>query len=113
MKQLSAKRGAYRNEAAIRGMRSEGGSNAHLYHLAQFLPCHSKAPPPVGEYDEWLVANAPSRQGHSPITGAKLRRAVILRRNGENMLETARLIGMKNGQSLARWLAKLPPELSV
>jgi hypothetical protein len=110
VKQLSARRGAYRNEAAIRGMTADGGSGAHLWHMAPYVACQSVPPPPIEQYEAWLIGNPIGKHARSAITASKLRRAVIMKRGGQTLRDIGRAIGMA-GPSVGNWLAKLPQEL--
>lgn len=82
-------------------------------HLGAFLACRPTAPPPVAQYDEWLTGLRKSADARSrtPLTGAKLRRAVLMVRGGETKKDIGRAIGV-DSHSVANWLNKLPPELA-
>lgn len=107
----SIKRSARRSAAAIRGMRSDSGSGSHLWHRAPFIHCQNAPLPSVEQYETWFaqVRSADSR-ARTPLTGAKLRRAVIMKRGGQAAKDIGRAIGV-GGCCIAKWLAKLPPEL--
>lgn len=92
-------------------------SGVQQLHLGAYATVHSAAPPPVAEYDEWLAARAPKcrngvRSRAFNMTGAKLRRAVVMRRQGETLAEAGRAIGI-GGPALMDWLARLPSHLAV
>lgn len=104
---------------AYRGNRLKGddcpAANARKHfdvigHMGGLVAMHSKAPPPVAEYDAWLAA-LPNRRG-GRITGAKLRRAVIMRRQGASLEECGLAIGFRV-PGIHKWLRRLPPELGV
>lgn len=79
--------------------------------MSPFLRCHSDAPPPVESYDAWLSeARSKDPRGKTQITGAKLRRAVTMKRGGQTAADIGRAIGV-SGHSVWKWLALLPPEL--
>ena len=75
------------------------------------------ATPPAEEYEAWL--NRPSnraRRGtiHDPnagISGAKLRRVVIMRKQGETWASCARAIGVCNGANIKHYCEFMPEHL--
>jgi hypothetical protein len=113
---VSIKQQALATWRATRSIKSDSGSGAHLYHMATFLHCQSKAPPPITAYEAWLsqyhAEHNPSGRGVKNVTGSKLRRAVVMRRNGCGLSEVGSVIGM-GSSALKRWLDMLPPELAA
>jgi hypothetical protein len=75
------------------------------------------ATPPAEEYEAWL--NRPSnraRRGsiHDPnagISGAKLRRVVIMRKQGETWAGCARAIGLRSGANIKYYCEFMPEHL--
>jgi hypothetical protein len=74
------------------------------------------ATPPAEEYEAWL--NRPSnraRRGnmHDPnagISGTKLRRVVIMRKQGETWADCARAIGFRGGGGNIKYYCEFMPE---
>lgn len=85
----------------------------HADHKGVYLRMHSAAPPPVEEYEAWLAANPVGKKGKSPVTGTKLRRMVVMRRNGCSLTEITRAVGMTAASAAKRWLDLLPSGLSA
>jgi hypothetical protein len=99
---------------AVKHIKADSGSGCHMYHMATELRCHSIAPPPVEQYEEWLAsAKSSDPRGKTSLTGMKLRRAVIAIRNGCSQTEAARAVGLASAGALNRWLQKLPLELAA
>jgi hypothetical protein len=73
--------------------------------------------PSAEEYQEWL--DRPSNRGrrhylvepHREITGAKLRRVAIMRKQGETWTDCARAIGLRNGSSAKVYFEFMPEHL--
>lgn len=98
---------------ATRGMKSDSGSGAHLWHKGIYVAVNQSAPPPVDKYDEWLAEHLKqARKWKITISGSRLRRAVVMTRNGSTCREIGSAIGM-SGACISGWLAKLPPELAA
>lgn len=100
------------NMHAVRGMRDQSGSGAHLYHKGIFVACHSAAPPPVAEYEAWLEGQRKKASRHLALTGPRLRRMVVMKRSGSSLKEIGAAAGL-SGPSAGRWLHALPPELAA
>jgi hypothetical protein len=110
----TARHDASRYGKATRTFKNQSGGNARGYHAGTLLACHSAAPPPVEEYDRWLEATLTDRQKrHAQVTGTKLRRMVVMKRNGCSLTEIGRGCGGFNPKFASNWLAKLPPELAA
>jgi hypothetical protein len=110
---MSKKGDCLRYERATKNIKSDGGSGAHLYHMATFLLCHSTAPPPASEYETWLAsAISHDPRGKTKLTGAKLRRVITMRRNGCSIREAGHSVGI-SAEALSKWLDRLPPELAA
>lgn len=90
-----------------------GSNTVHAGHHGGLLRMHSATPPPVEEYERWLSERLSNdRRARPKITGAKLRRMVVMRRQGSEMAEIGRAVGLK-GAGPRKWLAMLPPELAA
>ena len=84
------------------------------YRKLRILPT---ATPPAEEYEAWL--NRPSnraRRGtmHDPdagISGTKLRRVVVMRKQGENWAACARAIGLSSGATIKYYCEFMPEHL--
>ena len=73
------------------------------------------ATPPAEEYEAWL--NRPSNQSRptrrdpdAGISGAKLRRVVIMRKQGETWADCARAIGSRGGGGNIKYYCEFMPE---
>lgn len=113
-KVISARNDYYATHRAIRGMKNSEGGNARLVHLGIGVAIHSKAPPPVEEYDAWvegIICQAKANR-LPDITGTKLRRMVIVRRQGGSLKECGAAVG-KSCSYAQKWLAKLPEGLAA
>lgn len=79
------------------------------------LQMRSATPPPVAEYDAWLQSRnyAPSPWTHRVHpTGAKLRRIVIMRRDGCNWSECGEAVGVTGGTA-KNWVEFLPMHMGA
>lgn len=98
---------------AIKGWQSEEGGQSKVYHKGVFLRMQAAAPPPVAEYDHWLAGMASSDpRGKSAMTGAKLRCAVVMVRQGGLQKSISTALGVSQA-CVSKWLALLPPELAA
>lgn len=96
-------------------MRERVGKNGviRLPHSGMFVVMHSAPPPHESEYDAWLSLQlAKTRGTQTNITGAKLRRMVIMRRAGETYESCARAIGMSAASPARKWIIALPEGLA-
>lgn len=88
----------------------------HCDHHGVFLRMHSATPPPAEEYNRWLadwIATSDKHgRGKTPLTGAKLRRIVVMRRQGSSLAECGRAVGV-SPKPVLDWLARLPVEMSA
>jgi hypothetical protein len=109
----SAKAAHRHNLIAVRGMRDQSGSGAHMYHRGVYATVHSTAPAPVAEYEAWLAGKlkAPTGQ-YSKLTGSKLRRMVVMRRQGSSLSEIGSAVGM-HLSGACKWLKLLPEGLAA
>lgn len=92
-----------------------GGGIEHAAEFGTNLTMRSLAPPPVEEYDRWLKqGNRRGRESNfsTPKTGFRLRRIVIMRRQGSTWKECADAVGVSPGVA-KDWVEFLPPELAV
>lgn len=107
----AARRSHSRNLASIRGLRDQSGSSSHVYHVGPLVAMHSSAPPPVAMYEEWLETQL---SGTRPaiITGTKLRRMVVMRRQGSTLAECGGAVGLSDARA-KRWLDALPEGLAA
>jgi hypothetical protein len=69
---------------------------------------------PVAEYEAWLRGRNRNRymNGNNQSTGAKIRRIVIMRRQGSTWKECGAAVGV-SGNCAQDWVEFLPFELSV
>lgn len=88
---------AYVTARAIRGMRGPNDNQKELATRAVFLALQQHAPPAAEQYQAWLdtqhSAERPS-QGSKKWDGRKLRRAVVMKRNGCTLAEIGSSIGI-------------------
>jgi hypothetical protein len=105
-------RGRIRGDRDSFAEAGRGTNTVHAGHHGGLLRMHSAAPPPPAEYDAWLQAQATekTKYGHTVVSGAKLRRAVVMRRNGCALAEIGRSLGV-SGKTACLWLGSLPEEL--
>lgn len=86
--------------------------NAKLSTIARFTP--ATAPVPSAEaYQAWFNSIT-TQHGKkcSDLSGKKLRRMVIMRRQGSANKAIAEAVGL-HAQTVSNWLCRLPPELAV
>jgi hypothetical protein len=90
------------------------GTIVSVHHNGRRLAMQAKPIAPVAEYDAWLQARNRNRRTHSgnKCTGAKLRRVVIMRRQGSTWKECGEAVGVC-GSAAQDWVEFLPFELSV
>ena len=95
------------------------GAVTHRDEFGTDLALRSKTPPPIAEYDEWLRRPQNRIRRHSAsdmhaisATGFRLRRIVIMRRNGSTWKECGEAVGV-TGNAASHWVMFLPPELAV
>ena len=81
-------------------------------HHGALIACRANDVPSVEAYDQWLAENQIGKRAHSPVTGSKLRRMAIMRRQGSAYAECGAAVGM-SGVSAQRWLLALPAELGA
>lgn len=105
-----------RNLIAVRGMHDQSGSGAHIYHKGHYATIHSSAPPPIEEYERWLSERSagfdPLKGRRPPIAATKLRRMVVMRRQGSSLKECGDAVGLGFSQAKV-WLDLLPEGLSA
>jgi hypothetical protein len=88
-----------------------GNPNLQVGNPAVLIAVQRKAaPPPVAQYDAWLDSVPSDCRAKRKVTGARLRRAVVMQRDGYNISEIERATGY---HGLRPWIAKLPPELAA
>jgi hypothetical protein len=90
------------------------GTIISVHHNGRRLAMQAKPIAPVADYDAWLQARNRNRRTHSgnKCTGAKLRRVVIMRRQGSTWKECGEAVGVC-GSAAQDWVEFLPFELSV
>ena len=90
------------------------GTIISVHHNGRRLAMQAKPIAPVAEYEAWLQARNRNRRTHSgnQSTGAKLRRVVIMRRQGSTWKECGAAVGV-SGSCAQDWVEFLPFELSV
>jgi hypothetical protein len=116
---MSIKQRAIATERMLGNIRSDGGSSCHLVSMAIYLRVRTQAPPPVAEYEAWYQENAAARgkrrvgcAGSAQMDGSKLRRAVVLIRNGHSLNSAGKIL-RHSAPALKGWLDRLPPELAA
>lgn len=91
------------------------GSVTHVDRFGTDLVCRNRPVPPVAEYESYLRrSNSRICEGHhlyKQKTGTRLRRIVIMRREGCSWKECGEPIGI-SAQVARRWVEMLPLELS-
>lgn len=91
-------------------------SPVHIVHKGPNVAIRSAAPPPVAAYDEWFAERQRTSnrrgRGKTPMTGAKLRRMVVMRRQGSTLKECGAAVGIGQVPAM-EWLALLPSELGA
>jgi hypothetical protein len=105
----SPKTEALRNERIIR---SRYVPHTNCQRFGFELGFRQQKAAPAADYDAWLASVFGEKGTKRKIDGHKLRRAVIMRRNGHCVTEAGRIVGI-GATCLGRWLAALPPELAV
>ena len=90
------------------------GTIISVHHNGRRLAMQAKPIAPVADYEAWLQARNRNRRTHSgnQSTGAKLRRVVIMRRQGSTWKECGAAVGV-SGNCAQDWVEFLPFELSV
>jgi hypothetical protein len=90
------------------------GTIISVHHNGRRLAMQAKPIAPVADYEAWLQARNRNRRTHSgnQSTGAKLRRVVIMRRQGSTWKECGEAVGV-SGSCAQDWVEFLPFELSV
>ena len=112
MTTAAQKRGMANEQRNAASLRDQTGGGARSVHIGVFARIHSEAPPPVEEYETWLALQLAGTRGVKPneITGAKLRRAVVMRRNGCGYREIGQSLA-RSGHNVKAWLERLPEGL--
>lgn len=112
----TVRRALAHEEASLRGLRDQTGSASHIYHRGIYVTCHSTAPPSATEYQRWFeLHRSPDPRGRSRIKtldGAKLRRMVVMRRQGSSLVECGLAAGI-TGKAASEWLSRLPEGLAA
>lgn len=91
------------------------GGIEHIDKFGTDLAMRSATPPPVAEYDAYLKSRNVrfSIHNHSAQkTGYRLRRIVVMRRNGSSWKECGEAVGVSATQA-REWVEFLPLELAV
>lgn len=90
------------------------GTIVSVPHSGRRLTVQAKPVASVADYEAWLQARNRNRRTHSgsKCTGAKLRRVVIMRRQGSTWKECGEAVGV-TGSVAQDWVEFLPFELSV
>ena len=90
------------------------GTIVSVPHSGRRLTVQAKPVASVADYEAWLRNRDRNRrtQSHNKCTGAKLRRIVIMRRQGSTWKECGEAVGVC-GSVAQDWVDFLPFELSV
>lgn len=93
------------------------GGIEHADKLGTDIAVRSAVPLPVAEYDKWLGSgNAWSEFQKSPHrtekTGYRLRRIVIMRREGATWKDCGEAVGV-TGDTAKQWVEFLPMDLAI
>jgi hypothetical protein len=88
------------------------GTIISVHHNGRRLAMQAKPIAPVAEYEAWLRGRNRNRYSSNQSTGAKLRRIVIMRRQGSTWKECGEAVGV-SGNCAKEWVDFLPFELSV
>lgn len=112
----SARKDGYLCDKATRGFKRQN-HHASIVHLGPMAAIRSATPPPVVEYDAWLAERAPDcrngvRSRGFNMTGAKLRRMVVMRRQGCTGQDIGLALGI-TAIAANGWLRKLPEGLTA
>jgi len=81
-------------------------------HNGKHIAMQARPVAPVADYDAWLRRRNRFNGGGSKCTGAKLRRIVIMRRQGSTWKECGEAVGVV-GSAAKAWVEFLPFELSI
>jgi hypothetical protein len=88
------------------------GTILSVPHNGRRIAMQAKPIAPVADYDEWLWNRNRRTNSNNRCTGAKLRRIVIMRRQGSTWQECGEAVGVKAWSAKA-WVEFLPFDLSV
>ena len=88
------------------------GTIISVHHNGRRLAMQAKPIAPVAEYEAWLRGRNRNRYSSNQSTGAKIRRIVIMRRQGSTWKECGEAVGV-SGNCAKEWVDFLPFELSV
>ena len=88
------------------------GTIVSVHHNGRRLAMQAKPIAPVAEYEAWLRGRNRNRYSSNQSTGAKIRRIVIMRRQGSTWKECGEAVGV-SGNCAKEWVDFLPFELSV
>ena len=91
------------------GQTGRCGSFETTGHRGNLIAMRSATPPPLEQYQQWLQANAPRG---AKVTAQKLRRAVIMLRQGSSHKEVATAVGMCS-HIIIKWVRKLPEGMAA
>lgn len=88
------------------------GSIVGVSHIGKYIKIQAKKIESVQAYDDWLKKRNSFTRSKTKCTGAKLRRIVIMRRQGSTWKECADAVGT-GASSVKKWVEFLPFELSI
>jgi hypothetical protein len=80
------------------------------HHNGKNIAIQAKPIPPVADYERWFYGG--NRSGGGKITPAKIRRIVIMRRQGSSWKECGDAVGI-SGCRAREWIEFLPFDLAV
>ena len=88
------------------------GTIVSVPHSGRRLTVQAKPVASVADYEAWHRGRNSHKTGNSRCTGAKLRRIVIMRRQGSSWRECGEAVGV-TGSCAQDWVEFLPFDLSV
>lgn len=88
------------------------GTIVSVPHNGRRLAMQAKPIAPVADYEAWLRGRNRRTHSGNRCTGAKMRRVVIMRRQGSTWKECGEAVGV-SGSAAKDWVEFLPFELSV
>lgn len=102
----------YRDAAASRVLaKVTGNTTDQVGNPARLMRVQVREVPPVAEYDQWLATVKSSDcRAKLTVTGAMLRRSVVMMRSGSAVSDVCRALGKP---ALRNWIKRLPDHLAA